>query len=284
MKLIRHGLPGQEKPGLLLPDGSRIDTSEVTRDYDESFFASGGLTRLAAWSTTAPAAPLVPEDARWAAPVARPSKIVCAGLNYRDHAIEAGMAIPSEPILFMKASTSFCGPNDDVLIPPGSEKTDWEVELAFVIGKKATRISEADATAHIAGYTILNDLSERAYQLERSGQWTKGKGCDTFAPCGPFLATPEEIGDPHTLGLSLKVNGQTIQNSTTAQLIFQIPFLLSYISHFMTLLPGDVISTGTPPGVGMGLKPPRFLRPGDVMELAIDGLGTQRQTAVATPA
>jgi 2-keto-4-pentenoate hydratase/2-oxohepta-3-ene-1,7-dioic acid hydratase in catechol pathway len=211
----------------------------------------------------------------------RPSKIVCVGLNYADHAKESGLDIPKEPILFFKSTTSLTGPNDPIVIPKGSEKTDWEVELAVIIGKKASYVSEADAMSHVAGYSLHNDYSERAWQLERGGQWVKGKSCDTFAPLGPFLATPDEIGDPQALPLWLKVNGVTRQNSTTAQMIFTVKQLVSYISQFMTLLPGDVISTGTPPGVGLGFKPPIFLKAGDVVELGIEGLGVSQQKAIA---
>ncbi|NNM29281.1 MAG: fumarylacetoacetate hydrolase family protein, partial [Akkermansiaceae bacterium] len=209
------------------------------------------------------------------------SKIVCVGLNYADHARESGAEIPSEPILFFKATSSLTGPNDPVVIPRGSEKTDWEVELAIVIGKKAGYVEEADAKEHVAGYALHNDYSERAFQMERGGQWVKGKSCDTFAPLGPFLATPDELGDPHQLKLWLKVNGETRQDSSTAQMIFGVPELVSYISQFMTLLPGDVISTGTPPGVGLGFDPPVFLKPGDEVELGVEGLGSQRQSVVA---
>lgn len=283
MKLIRFGTPNLEKPGLILEDGRRIDVSDVVRDYDEVFFGGDGLARLAEWSAShAASAPVVSDSIRLGPCIARPSKIVCIGLNYADHARESGVEIPKEPILFFKSTTSICGPNDDVVIPRGSRKTDWEVELAVVIGKRASYVDEADAMSHVAGYALHNDYSEREWQLERGGQWVKGKSCDTFAPLGPFMATPNEIGDPHQLKLWLKVNDQMRQNSTTAQMIFKIPHLVSYISQFMTLLPGDIISTGTPPGVGLGLKPnPVFLQPGDTVELGIEGLGTSRQQAVA---
>ena len=283
MKLIRFGLPDHEKPGLILQDGRRIDASAFGSDYDERFFGGDGLERLLAWvKQNAATAPTVNACVRLGPCIARPSKIVCVGLNYTDHAKESGMPIPAEPILFFKSTSSIVGPNDDVVIPRGSRKTDWEVELAIIIGKKAQYVREADAMQHVAGYTLHNDYSEREWQLERGGQWVKGKSCDTFAPLGPFLATADEIPDPHSLSLWLKVNGGTRQNSYTAQMIFGVPKLVSYISQFMTLLPGDVISTGTPPGVGLGLKPePVFLKPGDVVELGIAGLGESRQVVRA---
>lgn len=281
MKLIRFGNPGEEKPGLLLADGRRIDASAFGSDYDERFFGGDGLERLATWaSANAASAPVVDASVRLGPCIVRPSKIVCVGLNYSDHAKESGMPIPAEPILFFKSTSSLCGPNDPVLIPRQSRKTDWEVELAFIIGKKASYVSEENAMDHVAGYALHNDYSEREWQLERGGQWVKGKSADTFAPLGPFLATRDEIADPQTLPLWLKLNGKTIQNSSTAQMIFGVKTLVSYISQFMTLLPGDVISTGTPPGVGLGFKPdPVFLKPGDVVELGIEGLGEQRQVA-----
>jgi 2-keto-4-pentenoate hydratase/2-oxohepta-3-ene-1,7-dioic acid hydratase in catechol pathway len=282
MKLIRFGQPGQEKPGLQLADGRWIDASGFGQDYTEDFFANGGLDKLSSWAASnAASAPTVDPSTRLGPCIARPSKIVCIGLNYVDHAKESGMDIPKEPILFFKSTTSLVGPNDDVVIPKGSEKTDWEVELAVIIGSKASYVSEADAMDYVAGYALHNDYSERAYQLERGGQWVKGKSCDTFAPLGPFLATKDEIADPHNLNLWLKVNGITRQNSSTKQLIFNVPQVVSYISQFMTLLPGDVISTGTPPGVGLGFKPPIFLQAGDVVELGIEGLGTSSQKAKA---
>lgn len=282
MKLIRFGNPSQEKPGLLLNDGRRIDASGFGSDYDQAFFGGDGLGRLAAWaSANAASAPTVDASVRLGPPVANPSKIVCIGLNYSDHAKESGMEPPKEPILFFKSTTSLVGPNDNVMIPRGSEKTDWEVELAVIIGKKASYVDEADANNHVAGYALHNDYSERAFQLERGGQWVKGKSCDTFAPLGPFIATPDEVGDPHNLKCWLKVNGVMRQNSSTHQMIFKTPHLISYISQFMTLLPGDIISTGTPPGVGLGFKPPIFMKAGDVVELGIEGLGDSRQEAVA---
>jgi 2-keto-4-pentenoate hydratase/2-oxohepta-3-ene-1,7-dioic acid hydratase in catechol pathway len=278
MKLIRFGRAGQERPGVLLADGRRIDASGFGEDWDERFFGGDGLARLARWSASEGArAPVVADDVRLGPPVAHPSKIICVGLNYRDHAKESGMAVPAEPVLFFKSTTAIVGPNDDVIIPKGSTKTDWEVELAVVIGRRASYVDERDALAHGAGYLLHNDYSERVFQLERGGQWVKGKSCDTFAPLGPFVATPDEIGDPHDLALWLTVNGERKQNGTTRDLVFGIPTLVSYISQFMTLLPGDIVSTGTPAGVAMGHKPVRFLQAGDVVELGIDKLGSSRQ-------
>ena len=280
MKLIKFGQQGSEKPGVILSNGTTIDVSAFTPDFDEAFFESGGLERLSAWlEMNASNAPQVPAGIRLGAPLARPSKIICIGLNYSDHAKESGMAVPVEPIIFFKSTTALTGPNDGLVIPEGSEKTDWEVELAVVIGKTARSVSGDAAMDHVAGYVLHNDYSERAWQLERGGQWVKGKSADTFAPLGPWLATKEEIPDPHILRLWLKVNGEMKQDGTTANLIFKIPFLVSYLSRFMTLLPGDVISTGTPAGVGLGFNPPQYLRVGDTVELGIDGLGIQKQTA-----
>ena len=282
MKLIKFGTQGSEKPGVLLSNGTSIDVSACTPDFNEAFFESGGLHRLSSWiENHADTAPVVPPGTRLGSPIARPSKIICIGLNYSDHAKESGMAVPAEPIIFFKSTTALTGPNDGLVIPAGSEKTDWEVELALVIEKTARSVSESDAMAHVAGYVLHNDYSERAWQLERGGQWVKGKSADTFAPLGPWLATTDEIPDPHTLRLWLKVNGETKQDGTTANLIFKIPFLVSYVSQFMTLLPGDVISTGTPAGVGLGFKPPQYLKAGDTIELGIDGLGVQKQTATS---
>jgi 2,4-diketo-3-deoxy-L-fuconate hydrolase len=278
MKLIRFGPVGQEKPGVLLPGGRRIDASGFGQDYDEAFFGGDGLARLKAWvEREGASAPVVAESVRLGAPLSRPSKIICVGLNYRDHAKESGMAVPAEPVIFFKATSAMVGPNDDVVIPKGSTKTDWEVELAIVIGKRANYVSEIDALAHVAGYVLHNDYSERVFQLERGGQWVKGKSCDTFAPIGPFIATQDEISDVNNLSLWLTVNGERKQNGTTRDLVFNVPTLVSYISQFMSLLPGDIISTGTPAGVAMGHTPPRFLHPGDVVELGIDGLGSSRQ-------
>ena len=282
MKLIRKGPPQEESPGILTPEGLELDVSSFGEDYDEVFFETDGLTRLQAWlAEQEEELPHFPEGERFGSPVARPSKIVCIGLNFDDHAAESGMEIPEEPVLFFKASSAFCGPNDDLILPRGGDKTDWEVELAFVIGKRASYVEEADALDHLAGYALHNDYSERAFQLERSGQWVKGKSCDTFAPFGPFLATPDEIPDINDLKMWLKVNGETMQNSNTSNLHYKIPFLLSYVSQFMTLLPGDVISTGTPPGVGLGMDPPVYLKEGDLVELGIDQLGSSAQKVVA---
>jgi 2-keto-4-pentenoate hydratase/2-oxohepta-3-ene-1,7-dioic acid hydratase in catechol pathway len=283
MKLIRFGNDGAEKPGLILADGRRIDASAFGSDWNEAFFGGDGLQRLAEWAAAnAESAPVVADTVRLGPCVARPSKLICIGLNYTDHAKESGMPIPPEPIVFFKATSAICGPNDDLIIPKDSKKTDWEVELVFVIGKRASYVSEEDAMGHVAGYAVHNDYSEREWQLERGGQWVKGKSCDTFAPIGPYLATADEVPDPQNLGLWLKVNGKMIQNSSTAQMIFGIRKLVSYLSQFMTLLPGDVVTTGTPPGVGLGFKPdPVFLKPGDVVELGIDGLGVQSQVARA---
>ena len=282
MKLIRFGKSGQEKPGVELPDGKRIDTSAFGEDYNEQFFTNDGIARLAAWlKTNQSTCPAVDPSERLGAPFARPSKIVCIGLNYVDHAKETGAAIPTEPIVFFKSTTAIVGPNDQLVIPKNSQKTDWEVELAVVIGKKATYVDEKDANDYIAGYVLHNDYSERAFQLERNGQWVKGKSCDTFAPLGPWLATPDEFKDIHNVRLWLTVNGKTLQDGNTSNLIFKIPFLVSYVSRFMTVLPGDVISTGTPAGVGLGFNPPIYLKEGDSMELGIDGLGTSQQKCVA---
>jgi 2-keto-4-pentenoate hydratase/2-oxohepta-3-ene-1,7-dioic acid hydratase in catechol pathway len=281
MKLIRFGHEGQEKPGVLIDD-KRYDVSGFIPDYNETFFETDGLQKLQAIiDEHGTNLPVVDEDERLASPVARPSKLLCIGLNYADHAKETGAPMPPEPVLFMKSTTAIVGPFDDVVIPKNSVKTDWEVELAVVISKKASYVDEADAAGYIAGYVLHNDVSEREFQLERNGTWDKGKGCDTFAPLGPFLATADEIPDVNNLRLWLNVNGQTMQDGTTANLIFNIPFLISYVSQFMTLLPGDVISTGTPAGVGLGFNPPVYLKPGDVIDLGIDGLGTQKQTVKA---
>ena len=278
MKLIRFGEPNGEAPGLILRDGRRIDASAFGADYDEAFFGSGGLERLARWlARDGAGAPVISPAVRLGPPVCRPSKIVCVGLNYRDHARESGMAVPAEPVLFFKATSAVSGPNDDVIIPRNSTKTDWEVELAVVIGRRATYVERDRALEHVAGYMLHNDYSERSFQLERGGQWVKGKSCDTFAPLGPFLATPDEIPDVNDLRLWLKVNGESKQCGSTGELIFDVPTLVSYVSQFMTLLPGDVISTGTPPGVGLGQNPPRYLVDGDEVELGIDGLGSSRQ-------
>jgi 2,4-didehydro-3-deoxy-L-rhamnonate hydrolase len=285
MKLIRFGEPGRERPGLLLADGTRVDASAFGSDYDEAFFGGDGLARLRSWLAGEGAgAPRVGGSVRLGPPIARPSKIVCIGLNYRDHAAETGAALPAEPVIFFKATTALCGPNDDLVIPRGSVKTDWEVELAVVIGTRARYVEPERAALHVAGYALHNDYSERTFQIERGGQWSKGKSADTFAPLGPFLATADEIDDPHCLPMWLTVNGQDRQRGNTSNMVFDVPTLVSYLSQFMTLLPGDVISTGTPAGVGMGMKPePVYLKPGDVVELGIDGLGQSRQRAVPCP-
>ena len=284
MKLFRFGAPGSERPGVMLPDGARVDASGFGGDWDERFFAEGaaGLARLAKWiAADAAKAPRVPAGTRLASAVARPSKIVCIGLNYRDHARESGAALPGEPIVFLKATSALAGPDDDLRLPAGGEKTDWEVELALVIGARAKHVSVDDAPAHVAGFVLHNDYSERGFQLERHGQWTKGKSCDGFAPLGPFLVTPDELPHHASARLWLKVNGETKQDGTTADMIFDVPTLVSYVSRFMTLLPGDVISTGTPAGVGLGHKPPLYLKAGDVVEYGVEGLGQARQKILA---
>ncbi len=278
MKLIRFGPLGTEKPGLLLENGSRIDASGFVNDYDESFFATDGLTRLEAWAATeGKDAPGVDASVRLGPPVARPSKLVCIGLNFRDHVRESGAEVPEEPVIFFKATSAIIGPFDDVIIPKNSNKTDWEVELAVVIGSRAAHVDTASALAYVAGYVLHNDYSERDFQLAHSGQWVKGKSCDTFAPLGPYLATKDEIDDVHDLGMWLRVDGELKQKSNTSEMIFDVPTLVSYVSRFMTLLPGDIISTGTPSGVGLGFDPTQYLREGDVVELGIDGLGMARQ-------
>lgn len=282
MKLIRFGEIGKEKPGVQLENGTRLDVSAFGRDYNEDFFGTDGLEKLKKWlSENESSCPKVKDSVRLGAPLVRPSKIVCVGLNYAKHAAESGMAVPKEPVLFFKATSAIVGPNDDVIIPKGSEKTDWEVELAVVIGKKASYVSEENALDHVAGYVLHNDYSERAFQIEREGQWVKGKSCDTFAPIGPFIATKDEIKDPNNLNLWLKLNGEKVQDSSTSDFIFNIQEVVSYISQFMTLLPGDIISTGTPFGVGLGFNPPKYLKAGDVVELGIEGLGSSKQTAKA---
>lgn len=281
MKLIRKGEPNEESPGLLLPDGREVDASSFGEDYDEVFFETKGMARLADWlNDNIDDLPLFPEGERYGSPIARPSKIVCIGLNYDDHARESGMDIPPEPVIFFKATSSFCGPNDDLILPRGGDKTDWEVELAFVVGKRANYVEEKNALNYLAGYALHNDYSERGFQLDRSGQWVKGKSCDTFAPFGPWLVTQDEIKDPNNLKMWLKVNGETMQSSNSSNLHYKIPFLLSYVSQFMTLLPGDIISTGTPPGVGMGMDPQVYLQAGDLVELGIDQLGSSAQKVV----
>ena len=282
MKLIRIGDHGSEKPGILLPDGTRLDVSQFGADYDETFFATDGVARLRKWlESNAAATRRLPDSIRLGPPISRPSKIVCVGLNFRDHAAESKMDPPKEPVLFFKSTTSLVGPNDPLKIPRGATKVDWEVELAVVIEKKAAYVSEAQALDCVAGFALHNDYSERAFQLERGGQWVKGKSADSFAPLGPFLATRDELPNFAHLKMWLRVNGEFRQRSSTAEMIFGVPFLVSYISQFMTLLPGDVISTGTPAGVGLGMKPPQYLKAGDVVELGIEGLGESRQQVIS---
>lgn len=281
MKLIRHGDLNNEKAGIVL-DNVFYDVSAFGEDYNERFFETDGLNRLKTWvMKNLGALPALQEGVRLGSPIARPSKIVCIGLNYVDHARETGATPPSEPVIFMKSTTALAGPNDNIVIPKNSRKTDWEVELAVVIGRRASYVSEAEAMSYVAGYCLHNDVSEREFQIERGGTWDKGKGCDTFAPMGPWMATPDEMGDVHNLRLWLTVNGKKMQDGTTANFIFNIPFLISYTSQFMTLLPGDVISTGTPAGVGLGMTPNVYLQPGDVVELGIDKLGQARQKVQA---
>ena len=278
MKLIRFGQPGQERPGIQLSDGTRIDVSAFGEDYNERFFGSGGIGALRSWlENKEPSCPRVDSAVRLGPPIARPSKIICIGLNYRDHAAESGMELPKEPVLFFKSTTALCGPNDPLIIPRGATKVDWEAELAVVIERTTRYVDPGNAMECVAGYALHNDYSERSFQLERGGQWVKGKSCDTFAPLGPFIATRHEIEDPMRLDMWLSVNGEMRQKGNTSNMVFGVAFLVSYISQFMTLLPGDVISTGTPAGVGLGFKPPKYLAAGDVVELGIDGLGRSRQ-------
>lgn len=277
MKLIRFGFAGQEKTGVIVND-EWLDVSAFIKNYDEDFFEFDGLLGLARLlDEQKDKLPVIDKSVRLGSPVARPSKIVCVGLNYAKHAKETGAVIPKEPILFFKSTTALVGPFDTIVIPKNSQKTDWEVELAVVIGKKASYVEEADALKYVAGYCLHNDVSEREFQLERGGTWDKGKGCDTFAPIGPWMVTKDEIADVNNLRLWLKVNDKMMQDGNTDDLIFNIPHLVSYISQFMTLLPGDIISTGTPQGVGLGFNPPIYLKDGDVVELGIDGLGTATQ-------
>ena len=281
MRLIRMGEAGREKPGVLLEGGVRLDVSGFGSDYDEAFFAGDGIAKLRKWlAAHGGAAPRVSSSARLGPPICRPSKIVCIGLNFRDHAEESGMEIPKEPVIFFKATTSLVGPNDALMIPKNATKVDWEVELAIVMEKKANYVSRENAMEYVAGFALHNDYSERSFQLERGGQWVKGKSADTFAPLGPFLATKDEIQDFNKLGMWLKVNTTFRQRGSTSNMICDVPGLVAYVSEFMTLLPGDVISTGTPAGVGLGMKPPQYLKAGDVVELGIDGLGESRQEVV----
>jgi 2,4-diketo-3-deoxy-L-fuconate hydrolase len=284
MKLIRFGEPGREDPGVMLEDGRCIDASGEFLDFDEGFFAMGGMESLAEWvESGCPGGMEVPKDARLGPPVERPSKIVCVGKNYLDHALEFGEGVPVEPVLFMKASTSWSGPFDDVIMPRGGLKLDYEVELAVIISRTASYVEESEALEYVAGYSVFCDYSERAFQKEHEGQWMKGKSADTFAPIGPWLVPASEVADPQGLRLWTKVNGEMRQNGWTGDMMFNVAFLISYISRFMTLLPGDVIATGTPSGVGMGMKPPSYLQPGDCVELGVEGLGEIRQRIVAFP-
>lgn len=279
MKLVRYGERGAEKPGLVDGEGRLRDLSDHVGDLAGDALHPEGLAAIAALDAST--LPLVEGDPRLGPPITGTGKFICIGLNYADHAEESGMDVPPEPVIFMKATSAICGPNDPIIIPRGSEKTDWEVELAVVIGKPAKYVSEAEAMDHVAGFAVTNDVSERAFQIERSGQWTKGKSCDNFGQIGPWLVTPDEVADPGALKMWLKVNGETMQDGSTATMVYKVPFLVHYLSQFMTLHPGDIISTGTPPGVGLGMKPPRYLKAGDVVELGIDGLGSQRQDVVA---
>lgn len=279
MKLLRHGPAGAEKPGIRLEDGTIRDLSGIVPDIAGAVLSDEGLAAIRAADVSA--LPVVPADTRLGPCVGGTGKFICIGLNYADHAAESGMAVPPEPVIFMKATSAICGPYDPIIIPRGSEKTDWEVELAVIIGTRAKYVSEADALSHVAGFAITNDVSERAFQTERAGQWTKGKSCDNFGQIGPWLVTRDEVADPQNLPMWLKVNGQTMQDGSTRTMVYGVAHLVSYLSQFMTLHPGDVISTGTPPGVGMGQKPPRYLKAGDVVELGIEGLGQQRQAVIA---
>ena len=282
MKLIRFGKQGEEKPGILLSNDEKIDVSSFVSDYDEKFFESGGLVNLKDWlNENESSAPRLDDSIRLGSPIARPSKIICIGLNFKDHAAESGFDAPDEPLIFGKATSAICGPYDNIIIPRGSEQTDWEVELGVVIGKKTSYVGQDQALDHVGGYVLHNDVSERAFQKDRGGQWIKGKSADTFAPMGPFMATPDEIDNISDMRMWLNVNGENMQDGNTSNLIFSVDHVVSYLSQFMTLLPGDVISTGTPAGVGMGMNPEKYLKPGDVVELGIDGLGSSKQNVVA---
>lgn len=279
MKLLRHGPSGAEKPGLLHSDGTIRDLSGLVPDIGGAVLSDAGIAMLRGIDPAS--LPVVAADTRLGPCVAGTGKFICIGLNYADHAAESGMAVPPEPVIFMKATSAICGPNDPIIIPRGSQKTDWEVELAVIIGTKAKYVSEDQALAHVAGYAVSNDVSERSFQTERAGQWTKGKSCDNFGQLGPWLVTRNEVADPQALPMWLTVNGAKVQDGSTTTMVYGVAHLVSYLSQFMTLHPGDVISTGTPPGVGMGMKPPRFLKAGDVVELGIAGLGQQRQDVIA---
>ncbi|PTE20070.1 2-hydroxyhepta-2,4-diene-1,7-dioate isomerase [Cereibacter changlensis JA139] len=282
MKLLRHGPAGAEKPGILAEDGTIRDLISVVGDIAGDVLSDAGLEAIRKADLTT--LPIVAPGTRLGPCVAGTGKFICIGLNYSDHAAETGATVPPEPIIFMKATSAIVGPNDPILIPRGSVKTDWEVELAIVIGTKAKYVTEDQAMAHVAGYCVANDVSERAFQSERSGQWTKGKSCDNFGQLGPWLVTRDEVADPQDLPMWLTVNGKTMQDGSTKTMVYGVKYLVSYLSQFMTLHPGDVISTGTPPGVGLGMKPPQFLKAGDVVELGIEGLGQQRQDVIADPA
>jgi 2-keto-4-pentenoate hydratase/2-oxohepta-3-ene-1,7-dioic acid hydratase in catechol pathway len=281
MKLLRYGPSGHEKPGLLDADGRIRDLSSIVSNIDSGVLAPSRLEHLRKFDPAK--LPLIRGTPRLGVPYTGIGKFIAIGLNYSDHAAESGMPVPSEPIVFMKATTCITGPNDGIVLPKGSTKTDWEVELGVVIGARAQYVDKADALKYVAGYCVVNDVSERNFQLERGSQWDKGKGCDTFGPIGPYLVTAESVGDPHELGMWLDVNGQSRQRGNTKTMVFGVAHLVSYISQFMTLMPGDIITTGTPPGVGMGMKPPQFLKPGDVVTLGIEGLGEQRQRVTAWP-
>jgi 2,4-diketo-3-deoxy-L-fuconate hydrolase len=276
MKLMRVGDVGQEKPAILDNQGNIRDLSAHVADIDGSLFADGNVDKIAKLDLST--LPIIDKNSRVGPAISKVGKFICVGLNYADHAAESGMAVPSEPVLFMKATSSIIGPNDTVLMPPKSEKSDWEVELGVVIGKEAKYICEEDALDHIAGYCVINDLSEREFQIEKEGQWCKGKGCDTFGPIGPYLVTTDEVNDSNELDIWLELNGERVQDGNTRTMVYKVPFLISYISQFMSLQPGDIISTGTPPGVGLGFNPPKYLKEGDVMRLGISGLGEQQQT------
>ncbi|GAB5505413.1 MAG: fumarylacetoacetate hydrolase family protein [Rhizobiaceae bacterium] len=281
MKLVRFGESGAEKPGIVDADGAIRDLSGVVSDIGGEAISPDGLAKLAAVDPAS--LPLAPAGARLGPCVAGTGKFICIGLNYADHAAESGMDVPPEPVIFMKATSAICGPNDPIIIPRGSEKTDWEVELSVIIGKRAKYVSEENALDYVAGYAVTNDVSERAFQIEHAGQWTKGKSSDNFGQIGPWLVTRDEVADPQNLSMWLKVNGETKQDGSTRTMVYGVAHLVAYLSRFMSLHPGDVISTGTPPGVGMGQKPPRYLKPGDVVELGIEGLGSQRQDVIADP-
>ena len=279
MKLLRHGPAGAERPGLLHTDGTIRDLTGIVPDIGGAVLSDVGLSALRGIKVGK--LPVVQQDTRLGACVAGTGKFICIGLNYADHAAESGMAVPPEPVIFMKATSAICGPNDPIIIPRTSAKTDWEVELAVIIGTRAKYVSEANALDHVAGYAVANDVSERGFQTERAGQWTKGKSCDNFGQLGPWLVTRDEVEDPQNLAMWLTVNGEKVQNGSTTTMVYGVAHVVSYLSQFMTLHPGDVISTGTPPGVGMGMKPPRYLKAGDVVELGIAGLGQQRQDVIA---